>query len=76
MRQALRILATTVVSKIATDAARIVRSPEFTEKALLSFSFSFSFEPVGDRPDQFAASPKKDRAFYATRVRAANVRLE
>jgi tripartite-type tricarboxylate transporter receptor subunit TctC len=61
-----------IVSKFATDAAVIVRSPEFREKYLANLGF----EPVGDTPEQFAAFLVNDRKLGAEKVKVSGAKLD
>jgi tripartite-type tricarboxylate transporter receptor subunit TctC len=60
------------VQKFASDAARIVKSPEFVEKYLVNLGF----EPVGDTPEQFAEFLTTDRQQAAEKVKASGAKLD
>jgi tripartite-type tricarboxylate transporter receptor subunit TctC len=63
---------TDAVQKFASEAGRIVNSPEFAEKYLLNLGF----QPVGDTPEQFAAFLMTDRKEAAEKVKAAGAKLD
>ncbi len=60
-----------VVDKLATETQRILKLPDVNER--LS---SLGAEPVGDRPEQFAAFIKSEIAKWAKVIKDANVELQ
>ena len=60
------------IQKFASDAARIVNSPDFAEKYLLNLGF----QPVGDTPEQFAQFLVTDRQQAAEKVKASGAKLD
>jgi tripartite-type tricarboxylate transporter receptor subunit TctC len=60
------------VAKLASEAAKIVKTAEFREKYL----DNLGFEPVGDTPEQFASFLRQDRELAAKRVKASGAKLD
>jgi tripartite-type tricarboxylate transporter receptor subunit TctC len=61
-----------LVNKMADEAGKIVRAPEFKERYLLNLGF----EAVGDTPAEFAAFLKQDRELAAKKVKASGAKLD
>jgi tripartite-type tricarboxylate transporter receptor subunit TctC len=61
-----------LVSKMAAEAGKIVRTAEFKEKYLASLGF----EPVGDSPEDFARFLKEDRSLAEKKVKASGAKLD
>ncbi|HEX9431531.1 MAG TPA: tripartite tricarboxylate transporter substrate binding protein [Burkholderiales bacterium] len=61
-----------LVSRMADEAGKIVRTAEFKEKFLLNLGF----EAVGDSPAEFAAFLKQDRELAAKKVKASGAKLD
>jgi tripartite-type tricarboxylate transporter receptor subunit TctC len=60
------------VKKLASEAARIVKEPEFAAKYLTNLGF----QPVGDTPEQFAEFLVTDRRQAAEKVKASGAKLD
>jgi tripartite-type tricarboxylate transporter receptor subunit TctC len=60
-----------VIDKLATETQRILKLPDVNER--LS---ALGAEPVGDRPEQFAAHIKSEIAKWAKVIKDANVELQ
>jgi tripartite-type tricarboxylate transporter receptor subunit TctC len=60
------------IQKFASDAARIVKEPEFAEKYLVNLGF----QAVGDTPEQFAEFLITDRKQAAEKVKASGAKLD
>ena len=60
-----------IVDKLATEQQRILKLPDVNER--LS---ALGAEPVGDRPEQFAAHIKSEIAKWAKVIKDANVELQ
>jgi tripartite-type tricarboxylate transporter receptor subunit TctC len=61
-----------LVSKMAAEAGKIVRTAEFREKYLANLGF----EPVGDSPEDFARFLKEDRSLAEKKVKASGAKLD
>lgn len=61
-----------VVRKFATDAAEVMRNPEFREK----YVTAIGFETVADTPEQFAAFLVNDRKLAAQKVKVSGAKLD
>lgn len=61
-----------VLERLSTAVRQVVQSPDFRARA----QQSWGMEPIGDRPAEFAAYLKRDRASAANRVRISGARLD
>jgi len=61
-----------VVNKLAAEVRKVVQSPGFRQQA----RELWGIEPVGDKPEEFAAFLVRDRATAAERVKISGARLE
>lgn len=60
------------INRLAAEVARIVRNPEFRQRA----EVAWGLQTVGDTPAEFAEFLKRDRVSAADRVRASGARLD
>ena len=61
-----------IATKFASDAARIIATPDFKAK----FLTNLGFEPVGDSPEQFTAFLKGDCELAAQKVKVSGAKLD
>jgi tripartite-type tricarboxylate transporter receptor subunit TctC len=61
-----------IAAKIASDAAKIVATPDFRAK----FLTNLGFEPVTESPEQFANFLKGDRELAAQKVKVSGAKLD
>ncbi len=60
-----------IIAKLNTEAVKALLSPELRERFA-----GIGVTPIGDTPEQFAATIRNDIAKWAKVVRAANLRIE
>lgn len=60
-----------VVSKLAAEAARILRQPQAHARVE-----GLGLMPVGNTPQEFARTVRSDSALYGRIIKAANIRIE
>lgn len=60
-----------IVNKFATEAARVLRAPENTQRIE-----GLGLAPVGNTPQQFAKTVRDDAALYERIIRAADIRID
>ena len=57
-----------IIDRMATEAARAVKDPKFVERLA-----GDGFDPIGNRPDEFAAMIAADISFWADAVKIAGM---
>ncbi len=57
-----------IIDRMAQEVARAVKDPKFIERLAAD-----GFDPLGNRPDQFAAMIAEDMSFWADAVRLAGI---
>jgi tripartite-type tricarboxylate transporter receptor subunit TctC len=60
-----------IMAKLHAEAAKALSNPELRERYL-----AMGVRPIGDTPEQFAATIRNDMARWAKVVRTANLRIE
>jgi tripartite-type tricarboxylate transporter receptor subunit TctC len=57
-----------VVDRVAGEVIKILAQPEVRERLL-----QMGYEPIGNRPEQFAASAAEDQKRWSAVIAAANI---